>query len=75
MWWVGFMVPASTPTSFVKKIRDDTVKVLAMSDTKGRFAAQGMTPVGNTSKEFKKDIQEESKRWAKIIADWKVSIK
>lgn len=72
--WFGFMVPTGTPASIVKKIRDDTVKVLAMPEIKERLAAQGMSPVGNTGKEFKKDIQEESKMWAKIIADRKISI-
>ncbi len=72
--WFGFMVPKGTPPEIVKKIRDDTAKVLAMPDIKERLASQGMAPVGNTGKEFKKDIQQESKMWAKIIADRNISI-
>ena len=72
--WFGFLVPTGTPADVVKKIRDDTVKVLAMPDIKERLAAQGMAPVGNTPEEFTAAIQKESKMWAKVIADRKITI-
>ncbi|WP_353152276.1 tripartite tricarboxylate transporter substrate binding protein [Pollutimonas bauzanensis] len=72
--WFGFIAPRGTPPNVIKKIRDDTVKVLAMPDIKKRLADQGMEPGGETPEEFSKSIKEESKKWAKIIADRKISI-
>ncbi len=72
--WFGFVVSAGTPPDIIKKIRDDTVKVLALPDIKERLAAQGMHAVGNTPEAFSKDIKEESQKWAKIIADRKITI-
>lgn len=72
--WFGFMVPKGTPPAVTKKIREDTVKVLAMPDIKKRLAALGMTAGGNTPEQFSKDIKEESKKWARVITDQNISI-
>lgn len=72
--WFGFIVPKGTPDAVVKKIQQDTAKVLAMKDVKEKLASLGMQAVGNTPEQFQKDIKEESGKWAKIIKDRNISI-
>jgi tripartite-type tricarboxylate transporter receptor subunit TctC len=72
--WFGFMVPKGTPAAVTKKIRQDTVRVLKMPDIQKRLADLGMTAEGNTPEQFAKDIKAESKKWASVITDQKISI-
>ena len=65
--WFGFFAPAGTPPDILSKMQLDTAKVLAESDTKARLFVQGMTPVGNTSAEFAKAMDAESKLWATVV--------
>jgi tripartite-type tricarboxylate transporter receptor subunit TctC len=65
--WFGFFAPAGTPADILSKIQRDTAKVLAESDTKARLYVQGMTPVGNTSAEFSRAMDAESRLWATVV--------
>ncbi len=71
--WFGLFAPAGTPQDILTKVERDTTKVLAETDTKARLYVQGMTPVGNTSAEFAKAMDAESKRWAAVVKSRKLS--
>ncbi|MEO6624882.1 MAG: tripartite tricarboxylate transporter substrate binding protein [Burkholderiaceae bacterium] len=71
--WFGLLAPAGTPQDILAKVERDTVKVLAETDTKARLYVQGMTPVGNTSAEFAKAMDVESKRWAVVVKSRRLS--
>lgn len=73
--WFGFMVPTGTPKAIIDKVHADTVKVLAGAELRKRFNDIGMVPVGNSSKDFARDIKEESVRWEKIIKERKLQVK
>lgn len=72
--WFGFVAPAKTPPDIINKIQQDTAKVLAMPDIKKRLADQGMSAVANTPKAFAVAIDQESRKWATIIKERKISI-
>jgi tripartite-type tricarboxylate transporter receptor subunit TctC len=65
--WFGLMGPAGIPNDTLAKISRDTVRALNETDVKARLYVQGMTAVGNSSTEFAKAIESESRRWAEII--------
>lgn len=71
--WFGLLAPAGTPQDILAKVQRDTVKVLAETDTKARLYVQGMTPVGNTSAEFAKTMEAESRRWAAVVKNRKLT--
>jgi tripartite-type tricarboxylate transporter receptor subunit TctC len=71
--WFGFLAPAGTPQGILSKIQTDTAKVLAESDTKARLFVQGMTPVGNTPAEFAKAMDAESRQWATLVKNRKIT--
>jgi tripartite-type tricarboxylate transporter receptor subunit TctC len=71
--WFGLFAPAGTPPEILAKIQRDTLKVLAATDFKARLYVQGMAPVGNTPAEFAKTMEEESKHWAAVVKNRKLS--
>ena len=71
--WFGFLAPAGTPQGILSKIQADTAKVLAESDTKARLFVQGMTPVGNSPAEFAKAMDAESRQWATLVKNRKIT--
>jgi tripartite-type tricarboxylate transporter receptor subunit TctC len=73
MVWFGLFAPAGTPPEILAKIQRDTLKVLAATDFKARLYVQGMAPVGNTPAEFAKAMDEESRHWAAVVKNRKLS--
>ncbi len=71
--WFGLLAPAGTPQDILAKVERDTVKVLAETDTKARLYVLGMIPVGNTSTEFAKAMDAESKHWAAVVKNRKLA--
>ena len=71
--WFGLFATAGTPQAIIDKIQLDTVKVLAESDTKARLYVQGMTAVGNTPAEFSKAMDAESRLWATVVKNRKIT--
>jgi tripartite-type tricarboxylate transporter receptor subunit TctC len=71
--WFGLLCPAGTPAAIIAKIHRDTLKVLAATDIKARLYVQGMTTVGNTPAEFTKAMDDESRHWAEVVKNRKLS--
>jgi tripartite-type tricarboxylate transporter receptor subunit TctC len=67
--WFGLMAPAGTPRAVIDKVQADTAKVLQEPDVKKALADQGMVPVGNKPDEMTRAVADESKKWARVIAD------
>jgi tripartite-type tricarboxylate transporter receptor subunit TctC len=65
--WFGLLVPAGTPAAIVKKLHQDTVKVLAQPDARARFTQLGLDPVGNTPTELAAIIRTDVAKWTKVI--------
>ena len=42
---------------------------------KARFFAMGLAPVGNTPAEMAQALQEETKLWAVVVRERKISVK
>ena len=67
--WFGLLLPTETPPEIVSKAQSDVARALHLPDTRQRFAAEGMEPVGNSSKEFSAFLANELKKWGKVVAD------
>jgi tripartite-type tricarboxylate transporter receptor subunit TctC len=71
--WFGLLAPAGTPKEIVDQIQRATAQVLAQTEVKARLFTQGMTAVGNAPAEFGTAIEQESKSWAAIVKNRKLS--
>ena len=65
--WVLFMAPGGTPKAIVERMAAETQKAINESDIKERFNQIGIVPVGNTSAEAQKFLDEEVAKWAAVI--------
>jgi tripartite-type tricarboxylate transporter receptor subunit TctC len=67
--WVGFMAPAGTPQPIVDLLNREITKIVTRPDIKAAWAKQGATPMTMTQARFKKFMQDQIAKWAKVIAD------
>jgi|SoiMethySBSTD1v2_1073268.scaffolds.fasta_scaffold186057_3 tripartite-type tricarboxylate transporter receptor subunit TctC len=67
--WQGFLFPAGTPRAVIDRIADETIKILAMPETRARLDVLGYAPSGPTPAEFAALMRVEQKRWTAIIKE------
>jgi tripartite-type tricarboxylate transporter receptor subunit TctC len=65
--WYGLLVPAATPRVVIDKLNQATRKTLASEDTKQKFDAQGVEPLGDTPAEFSAYLRSETEKWGKVV--------
>ncbi len=65
-WW-GLFAPVRTPVAVQKVLHGEALKALRAPDLRERFAAQGVTPGGNTPGELAAHVQAEFVRTRNIV--------
>ena len=65
----GLVGPAGMQKGVVDRIHDEVAKVLALPDMKEFFAAQGATPITNTSEQFTAHMRAEVAKLGKAVKD------
>lgn len=65
--WHGILAPAGTPKAIVNQLNRSLIKTLSTPDVQEKFAAGGLTMVGNSPEEFAKYLRQEKARWEKLI--------
>jgi tripartite-type tricarboxylate transporter receptor subunit TctC len=67
--WFAVMAPAGTPKAVIDKYQSELVKALADREVKEQFAAQGLTPVGNSPAELALMLKAQLNRYGKLIRE------
>jgi tripartite-type tricarboxylate transporter receptor subunit TctC len=70
--WYGLWGPKGLPADITAKLQAEVGKALAAPEVKERLAILGFEPIGSTSGEFAKYIDDESAKYQKIISDAKI---
>jgi tripartite-type tricarboxylate transporter receptor subunit TctC len=65
--WYGLLVPAATPKAIVVRLAEEVSRALGNADLKAKYAAEGVTPSGNTADAFGALIASEIVKWEKAI--------
>jgi tripartite-type tricarboxylate transporter receptor subunit TctC len=65
--WLGVMVPAGTPAEIVGRLNAEINKVLARTDVKEAWAAQGAEPLVMTPAEFDAYLRRDIEKWAQVV--------
>lgn len=65
--WYGLIAPIATPRALVDKIQADVSAVLNEPAVKELIDRQGGIAVGSTSDQFAKVMQEESRKWERVV--------
>jgi tripartite-type tricarboxylate transporter receptor subunit TctC len=72
--FVGILLPAGAPRPVVELLHREIVRALALPDVKERLANLGFDPIGNTPDEFAAWVRTEVAKWAKVIAEAKITM-
>ena len=65
--WVGMFTTAGTFTDIVDRLNAELNRILRLPDVTEKFAAQGVTPTGSTTAEFRALIASEIRQWADTV--------
>jgi tripartite-type tricarboxylate transporter receptor subunit TctC len=65
--WYGLAAPARTPREIIRRLHEESVKVLRDPEILAGFARDGASAVGNTPEQFAQEIRDDIAKWAKII--------
>src|SRR5262249_17797893 len=66
--WNGLFAPAGTPAAVVDQINADVDAVLADASVRDVLRKQGLVPGGGSAADFKRLVDEESRKWGPLIA-------
>ena len=72
--WQGVGGPAGIPKPIIDKISAEIAKLVALPDTKEKFAAQGFEPYYNNPEQTAALIKSDIAKYAKIIKDANIKI-
>ena len=73
--WFGLFATAGTPREIVTKINAEVAKILADSQFREKFLAPQMfEPMASSPEEFADYIKAQTRKWAKVIREQKLSI-
>ena len=67
--WFGIVGPAGLPAPVVATLSKATLDTLARPDVRNRLTASGVEPNPGTPEEFRKLIETEIPKWAKVVKD------
>ncbi len=66
--WFGLLAPAETPPAIVTRLHREVVATLADDVLRAQLTGQGADVVASTPAEFARFIENETSRWAEVIA-------
>ena len=72
-WW-GVMGPAGLSPAITKKLNEEFVKALSQPDVRALLASFAADPVGNSPEEFANILNEDTKKYEKLVKDAKIKI-
>ncbi len=65
--WFGIVGPANLPASVTATLSKAALEALALTDVRNRLTASGVDPNPGTPEEFRRLIEAEIPKWAKVV--------
>jgi tripartite-type tricarboxylate transporter receptor subunit TctC len=65
--WFGLFGPAGMPADVAKRTSDAARQAIQQPEMRKRLETEGAIPVGNAPEQFAPFVQEEIRRWAKVV--------
>jgi len=67
-WW-GICAPAGTPRPVIEKLNRELSAIVASSETKKRFEAEGADPLQMSPEEFGRFMARETAKWSRVVRE------
>ncbi len=71
--WFALLAPGRTAPALVQRLNQDLRAVMDSPDARETFLKQGLRPSLSTPEEFSAQIRSDLARWAKVVADGKIT--
>ena len=65
--WFGLTAPAGTPAVVVEQLNREVNRMLVRNDVRTRMASIGAEPGSGSAQDFRRFIEQETDKWAKLI--------
>ena len=72
--WAMFLAPAGTPAEIIARLQGEVAKAVRDEGLRKRMAEQALVPVGATTADTAKFLQDEIDRWEKVIKTASVKV-
>lgn len=72
--WFGLFAPAGTPPGIIRKISEDSRRVLTEQRMRERLEASGFEIVASSPAEFAQRVKNDVEKWRKVIQDANIRI-
>lgn len=72
--WFGVLAPVATPKSVVIKLNTEMVKVIQSAEFRKRMDEIGAEPIGNSSEQMAQQISGETRKFATLVKEAKVTL-
>jgi len=70
-WW-GICATAGTPRPVIEKLNRELSAIVASSETKKRFEAEGADPLQMSPEEFGRFIAQETAKWSRVVREARI---
>ncbi len=67
--WMGLLAPGGTPPAIVEKLSLAVNEALKSKEALAMMQAQGVDPIGGTPAEFARFVDDELKKWARVVTE------
>jgi tripartite-type tricarboxylate transporter receptor subunit TctC len=65
--WYGIFAPPGTSPELVARLNRELKDILAAPEVRAAFETQGMEPASSTPEEFRRLVEQDADRWARVI--------
>ena len=67
--WLGLLAPAGTPPAIVKRLQEESARVMQAPETRDVLTAAGVDPSVLGSADFASLMEADRAKWAKVVKD------
>jgi tripartite-type tricarboxylate transporter receptor subunit TctC len=71
--WYGIFAPPGTAPDFVARLNRELKEILAAPDVRTAFETQGMDPATSSPDEFRRLVEQDADRWARLFKSQGIS--
>ena len=72
--WAGFLAPARTPPTIIKKLETEIIRIVRLPDVQKRLRGAELDPVGNSAEEFGRTIKADVATWTAVAKAAKIQL-
>ncbi len=65
--WLGLLAPKGTPSAIVNKLNAEIGRIVSTPEVERSWAAQGTAPMKMSVEEFRRYLDEDIAKWARIV--------